>query len=120
MPMHKEYYKGEGGGLGHGESCESMFGHGLSMHQKCSNYVVTNLLFSLYRFVGIIDPFVILPNPHPKAPTCPSTLKVLRAKKRAATPFPFVVFTFGFAVESIKEFGGASTFDSLFSLGIKI
>jgi hypothetical protein len=35
----------------HGESCESMFAHGLSMHQKCSNYALTNLLFGLCRFM---------------------------------------------------------------------
>ncbi len=32
---------------GHGESCESMFAHGSSVHQKCSNYALTNLLFGL-------------------------------------------------------------------------
>jgi hypothetical protein len=31
--------------LGHGESCESMFAHGLFMHLKCSNYALTKLLF---------------------------------------------------------------------------
>jgi hypothetical protein len=35
--------------LGCDESCESTFAHGLSMHQKCSNYALTNLLFSLCR-----------------------------------------------------------------------
>jgi positive regulator of sigma E activity len=38
MAKHKEYYKGEGGGFspssGCGESCESMFTCGSSMHQK--------------------------------------------------------------------------------------
>jgi hypothetical protein len=33
---------------------------------------------------------------------------MLRAKKRAPTSFPFVVFTFGFTIEHIKELGGAS------------
>jgi hypothetical protein len=32
---------------------------------------------------------------------------VLRIRERIPTP-PFVVFTFGFAIESIKEFGGVS------------
>jgi hypothetical protein len=31
---------------------------------------------------------------------------VLRAKEHAPTFFPFVVFTFGLVVESIKELGG--------------
>ncbi len=30
----KEYYKGEGGGLGRGESSESKVARGLSQHQK--------------------------------------------------------------------------------------
>jgi hypothetical protein len=34
---------------------------------------------------------------------------VLQARERALTPYPSVVFTFGFVVESIKEFGGASS-----------
>jgi hypothetical protein len=44
--------------LGHNEFCESVFNHGsfvfahgLSMHQTCFNYALTNLLFSLCRFV---------------------------------------------------------------------
>jgi hypothetical protein len=28
---------------GHEESCESVFAHGLFVHQKCSNYALTNL-----------------------------------------------------------------------------
>jgi hypothetical protein len=32
---------------GYGESCESMFACGSSMHQKCSNYAIINLLFGL-------------------------------------------------------------------------
>jgi hypothetical protein len=31
-----------------------------------------------------------------------------RAKERAPTPSPFIVFTFGLAIESIKELGGVS------------
>jgi hypothetical protein len=33
---------------------------------------------------------------------------VLRTKERAPTPSPSIVFTFGLAIESIKELGGAS------------
>jgi hypothetical protein len=32
---------------------------------------------------------------------------MLQAKECVSTPFPSIVFTFGFVVESIKEFGGA-------------
>jgi hypothetical protein len=53
MARHKEYYKGEGGAFppspGRGESCESVFAHGSSVHQKCSNYALTNLLFGLCK-----------------------------------------------------------------------
>jgi hypothetical protein len=34
---------------------------------------------------------------------------MLRARERTPTPFPSTVFTFGLAVESIKELGGASS-----------
>jgi hypothetical protein len=33
---------------------------------------------------------------------------MLRAKKRAPTLSPFVVFTFGFTIEPIKKLGGVS------------
>jgi len=67
---------------GRGESCESMFACGSSMHQKCFNYALTNLLFSLCRLGWIIDPLVICPKPHLRVPACPSTLEVLRARER--------------------------------------
>jgi hypothetical protein len=41
-----------------------MHAHGLSMHQKCSNHGLTNLLFGLCRFVWIIGLFIIRPSPH--------------------------------------------------------
>jgi hypothetical protein len=49
--------------LGRGESCEFMFGHGLSMHQKCFNSTLTNLLFGLCRSACVIEPFIARPNP---------------------------------------------------------
>jgi hypothetical protein len=36
---------------GGGESFESVFACGSSVHQKCSNYALTNLLFGLCRSV---------------------------------------------------------------------
>ncbi len=48
-----------------------MYAHGSSVHQKCSNYALTNLLFGLCKFVWIIDPLFTRPNPHPKIPTWP-------------------------------------------------
>jgi len=52
---------------------------------------------------------VNLPSPHPKASTHPSTPEMLGARERAPTLSPFVVVTFGLAIESIKEVGGASS-----------
>jgi hypothetical protein len=93
---------------GHGEFCKSVFAHGLSVHQKCSNYALTNLLFGLCMSMWIIDLLVARPSPHLEAPTCPSTPEVLRTRERTRTPYPFVVFTFRFTIESIRELGGAS------------
>jgi hypothetical protein len=52
------------------------------MHQKCSKYALTNLLFGLCRSMWIIDPLVILPSPHHKALTCLSTPKMLHDRER--------------------------------------
>jgi hypothetical protein len=49
--------------------------------------------------------FVLIPIPELQHPFTP---KVLRIRERAPTPSSFVIFTFGFAFESIKEFGGLS------------
>ncbi len=62
--------------LGHGESCEFVFAHGLSVHQKCSSYALTNLLFNLCKSMLIIDSLVIRPRPHLRAPAHPFTLEV--------------------------------------------
>jgi len=51
---------------------------------------------------------VNLLSPHPGALTHLFTPEMLRAKERAPTSSPFIVFTLGFAIESIKEFAGAS------------
>jgi hypothetical protein len=90
--------------LGYGEYFEFVYAYGSSMHQKCSNHTLTNLLFSLWRFVGIIDPLVIHPNPHPGVSTCPSNPKVLQTKEHTSTAFS-IVSTF----ESFKDYGGASS-----------
>ncbi len=79
--------------LGHDESCKSMYAHGSSMHQKCSNHALTNLLFSLCRFVWIIDPLVTRPSPHLRAPTRPSTPKVLWTREHNPTLYFFVIST---------------------------
>jgi hypothetical protein len=90
------------------ESCESMDLHGLSMHQKCSNHTLTNLLFGLCRFVWIIEPLITHPSPHPKVPTRPFTPKMLWAREHTPTPYSFIVFTFKLTFESFKECESAS------------
>jgi len=52
---NKEYYKGEGGGfpivrvmVNLVSLCLFVFVRGSFVHQKCSNYVLTNLLFGLF------------------------------------------------------------------------
>ncbi len=68
MAKHREYYKGKRWwvppSLGYGESCEFVFAYGSFVHQKCSHYALTNLLFGLCRFVWIIEPLVALPSPN--------------------------------------------------------
>jgi len=84
--------------------CESVFTRGSFVHKKWSNYTLTNLLFSLCRYVWIIDSLIICSNPHSEALACPSTFEVLWLKKHTSTAYPFVIFTFGLAIESIKKF----------------
>jgi hypothetical protein len=92
----------------YGESCESMYACGSSVHQKCSNYALTNLLFGLCRFIWILNPLVIHFSPHLEVLLRPSHPQVLWTKERALTIF-FVVFIFKLAFESFKKFGGASS-----------
>jgi hypothetical protein len=109
MAKHKVYYKGEGSGFppspGRGESCEFVFACGSFMHQKGSSYALANLLFGLCKSVWVIELLVNLPSPHPGAPTCPFTPKVLRAKERAPSHSPSVVLTFRFAMSPSRSLG---------------
>ncbi len=41
------------------------------LHQKCSNYALTKLLFGLCKFIWIMDLLANHPSPHPKVLTCP-------------------------------------------------
>jgi hypothetical protein len=91
--------------LGPSESCESVFAHGSSTHQKCYNYAQINLLFGLCRFVWIIDPFVIHPSSHLEAPTRLSTPKVMRTKERTPTPYPLVIFILNSQLSLSKNLG---------------
>jgi hypothetical protein len=112
MDNHKKYYiKGKvvvPPSLGRGESCESMYARDLFVHQKCSNYALTNFLFGLYKSMWIIDPLVTHHSPHLEAPTHPSTFKVFWAKECTPTLSSSIISTFGFIFESFKECEGAS------------
>jgi len=85
-----------------------MCAHGSFVHQKCSNYALTNLLFGLYKSVWIIDPLVTHPTPHLKILACPFTPKVLWVRERISIPSSSVVFTFILAFESYEKLGGVS------------
>jgi hypothetical protein len=91
--------------LGYGEFCEFVCAHGLFMHQKCSNYALTNFLFGLCKFVWIIDLLITCLSPHPKVLVYPSTFEVLQVKERTLIYFSFIAFTFGFAFEYNKDLG---------------
>jgi len=111
MAKHREYYKGEGGlppSSNRGEFYESVSTCDSSVHQKCSNYELINLLFDLCRSVRIIDLLFTRSNPHLGPLARLSTPEVLQNRECTLIPYPFVVSTFGFTIESIKEFGGAS------------
>jgi hypothetical protein len=91
MAKHREYYKEEGGGsleIWTVLSFNTVFARGSSMHQKCFNYALTNLLLGLCRSVWIVDPLVIHLNPHLEALACPSTPEVLNTP----IPYPFTIF----------------------------
>jgi hypothetical protein len=79
---------------GHGEFCEFVYAHGLSVHQKCSNHALTNLLLSLWKFTWITDSLVIRPCPHLEPSTWPSTPKVLWIKEHPPILFFFPLFSF--------------------------
>jgi hypothetical protein len=90
---------------GHGESCEFVFACGSSMHQKCFNYALTNLLFGLCRSMWVIELFFNLPNPHPKTLTRPSTPEMLQVKERAPTPYSSIVFTLNLHLSLSRSLG---------------
>jgi hypothetical protein len=72
---------------------------------KCYNYALTNLICaSLCEWLNSLSIFLI-PS---RSSNTPSTPKVLRTTERAPTPSPSNVFTFGLAIKSVKELGGAS------------
>jgi hypothetical protein len=83
VTKHIVYYKGEGGGFPQVRAVMSFLNLCLPMHQRCSNYALTNLLFGLCKSVWVIKLIVNHHNPLPRALTHPSTLEVLQAKEHA-------------------------------------
>ncbi len=106
MASHREYRWWLPSNLDCGECCESVCACGSSVHQKCYNYALINVLFGLYMPVWTSLSFVLIPISEFQHALF--ILEVVRTKGRIPTPSPFVVFTFGFAFESYEEFGGAS------------
>jgi hypothetical protein len=93
-PAHGEYY----------ESYEYVFARGSSMHQKCSNYALTNLLFGLCNSVWVIDLLVTFSNPYPKAPARPFTPELLQARECTPTCHSSVVFTLDSHLSLLRSF----------------
>jgi hypothetical protein len=77
-----------------------------SVHQKCSNYTLTNLLFGLCRSMWIIDMLVTRLSPHPGV-LAPLPLKCC---KLGSVPQLLILHCFHIRiiVEFIRELGGAS------------
>ncbi len=78
------------------------------MHQKCFNYALINLLFSLCRSIWIIDSLVIHPNLHFRALARLFYPQSATNYEMYPNSFFSVIFAFGFTFESFKEFWGAS------------
>jgi hypothetical protein len=111
VERHRVYYKGGRWWLppssGRGEFCESKFARGSSELQRCSNYVLTNLLFGLCRFVWVIKclSFFLVPSWSSNTSFYPRS-----ATSQGACPDSlfFHCFHFRLTFESIKEFESVS------------
>ncbi len=75
------------------------------VHQKCSNYALTNLLFGLCRSMWVIDLLVTIPSPYPGTPAHPFTPKLLRAREHTPIPHSFIVFTLDSHLNLLKSLG---------------
>jgi hypothetical protein len=95
------------------ESCEFMYAHGLSMHQKCSNYALTNLLFGLCISIWIIDPLATRLIPHLKAPTHPSYPRSATNERTYCSSF-FHCFHFEIHIWVFQRIWGCVTWSQSF------
>ncbi len=66
--------------------------HVSSVHQKCSNYALTNSVFGLCKSVWVIDLFVIFSSFHPGTPAWPFTPKCCERGK-VSQLLIFLLFT---------------------------
>ncbi len=93
--------------FGRDESCESTFAHGLSQHQKCLNYAITNLLFVLCRSMWMIKclSFLLVPSWSSNMPLYPRSAM---SQGMCLDSLLFRCFHFRFTFEFIKELGNVS------------
>jgi len=86
--------------------------HDLYVQQKCSNHALNNL-FSLCKFLWIIDSLVICPRPHFEAPACPCTPKLLQTKEHTQLLL-LPLFSFSNVHLSISRSVGVCQFTTTF------
>jgi hypothetical protein len=108
MESCRVYYKGEGGGFPQVQAMVSLvcsscpwFILAPKVFQLCTNHFVLVLCRSVW--VSEAFHFFLVPSQNSSTPLYPSI--VLRAKERAPTPCPSVVFNLGFTFEPLKELG---------------
>jgi hypothetical protein len=80
----------------------------LTVHQKCSCYALTNLLFGLCRFMWVIDLIVTLPSPYFEALATPFYPWSATNNGTYSNSSFFHCVHLGLTFEPIKELGSAS------------
>jgi hypothetical protein len=108
VERRRVYYKGEGGGFPQVRAVVSLvnlncpwFVLAPKVLQLCTNHFV--LVLCNLVWVSKACQIFLVPSWSSSTPFYPS--KVLRARERASTPYPFVVFYLGLTFESFKELG---------------
>jgi hypothetical protein len=108
LEWHKIYYKGEGGGFPQVRAvvnivCPSCLWFVLApkVFQLCTNHLV--LVLCRFVWVNKACHFFLVSSRSSSTPLYPSI--VLRARGRALTPCPSIVFSLGLTFESRKELG---------------
>ncbi len=110
MVRHIVYYKGEGGGFPQVWVVVSLGSLCLPVARPCTK-VLQLCINQLVWFVQVcVNNWIAcqFSSSHPVAPAHLFTLEVLWARESTRTPSPSTIFTFGLAVESIKELEDAS------------